>query len=656
MSRAAGESPAPAAARMNPLAALGLLAAATLAAYWPVLGAGFIWDDEGHVTRPDLRSLAGLGRIWFHFGATQQYYPVLHSAFWLEHRLWGGAPLGYHLCNLALHAAAAGLFLCVLRRLAVPGALVASLLFALHPVGVETAAWISEQKNTLSAVFYLLSTLAYLRFDERREGRWYLAALGLFLLALLSKTVTATLPAALLVVFWWRRGRLEWKRDVGPLVPWFALAAAGGLTTAWVERSYIGARGAHFDLSLVQRGLVAGHALWFYLGKVLWPADLIFIYPRWVVDPRSLILWAYPAAALAVLAGLFLLRRRTRAPLAAALLFAGTLFPALGFFNVYPFLYSFVADHFQYLADLGLFALAGAAAAAAWRRARGAARAALGALVAAVLLTLGVLTSRQARTYHDLETLFQTTVDRNPGSWLAHGNLGVIMAGTGRLPQAMAHYEAALRLNPEIPQTYNNLGNAWTLQRRWPEAFAAYARALELWPEFVEARFDWATALSQAGRLDEAAAAFAQALRQRPDYPEAEFGLANAEANRGRLAAALPHYQAAIRQRPGYAEAHANLGLALLTLGRPGPALAELAEALRLRPDYAEAHAYLGLALAQGGRLADAAAQFREALRLDPANAEVHYQLGLVLRAQGDAAGAAAEFARSGSPAPEAAR
>ena len=642
--------------RPRPLAGAAFLVAATLAAYWPVLGAGFVWDDEGHVTRADLRSLHGLGRIWFELGATQQYYPVLHSAFWLEHRLWGDTTLGYHLCNLGLHAAAAFSFSAFSGSWPCPGPSWAALVFAVHPVGVETVAWISEQKNTLSAVFYLLSALAYLRFDEERRPRWYLAALGLFLLAVLSKTVTATLPAALLVLCWWRRGRVSWKRDAVPLLPWLTLAVAGGLTTAWVEQRYIGAQGTHFDLSLVQRCLLAGRAVWFYAGTLAWPSHLVFIYPRWVIDAHAPAQFLFPAAAAAVLLGLWALRRRARGPLAAALLFVGTLFPALGFFNVYPFVYSFVADHFQYLADLGPFAVAGAAIAGGWRRTAAGRRRAIALGTGLLLAALGVLTWRQARTYHDLETLYRTTIARNPACWFAEGNLGVILAGTGRLPEAMEHYKAAVRLNPDVPQTYNNLGNALTLQRRWPEAFAAYGRALELWPDFTEARFDWATALSNAGRLRDAAAFFGQALRQRPNYPEAEFGLGNALANLGRLDAAATHYRAAIRLRPGYAEAHANLGLAEVGLGRRDQALIELGEALRLRPDYAEAHAYLGLALAQVGRLGEAVAQYREALRLNPANADVHYQLAIALRALGDAAGAAAEFRLSGSPAPEASR
>ena len=333
------------------------LAAAVLIAYWPALAGGLLWDDQGHVTRPELQSLAGLGRIWGEFGATQQYYPVLHSAFWIEHRLWGDTTLGYHVLNVLLHATAACQFLVLLRRLAVPGAALAAVLFALHPVCVESVAWISEQKNTLSLVFYLAAALVYLRFDTDRRPRDYLLAGGLFVLGLLTKTVTATLPAALLVVFWWRRGRLEWQRDVLPLLPWFALGAGSGLVTAYFERVLIGAQGANFNLSLVQRGLLAGRVFWFYLGKLAWPAELIFIYPRWTVDATAPGQWLGLIAALGLLGGLAWWSRRSRGPLAAAFLFAGALFPVLGFFNVYPFVFSYVADHFQYLASLPVFAL-----------------------------------------------------------------------------------------------------------------------------------------------------------------------------------------------------------------------------------------------------------------------------------------------------------
>jgi hypothetical protein len=243
-------------------------------AYWPALQGALLWDDERHVTRPDLQSLHGLWRIWSELGASQQYYPVLHSAFWIEHCIWGDSVLGYHLVNVLLHSVSAYLVMRIMRRLSLPGAWLGGLIFALHPVCVEAAAWISEQKSTLSAVFYLAAALVYLDFaqldnygldyhDTRGKRRYWLAA-ALFVLALASKSVTATLPAVLLVIIWWRRGRLEWKRDVLPLLPWFAVGAPAGLFTAWVERTIIGANGAVFALTLPQRFLLAGRVIWFY--------------------------------------------------------------------------------------------------------------------------------------------------------------------------------------------------------------------------------------------------------------------------------------------------------------------------------------------------------------------------------------------------------
>ncbi len=212
-----------------------------LLVYQPAWQGGLIWDDDAHVTRPELRSWGGLYRIWFDLGATQQYYPLLHSLFWIEYKLWGDATLGYHLVNILLHATAAVMAAAVLRRLKVPGAYLAAAIFALHPVQVESVAWITEQKNTLSAVFYLAAAMLYLRFDQTRKTPLYAGALALFVICLLSKTVTATLPAALLVIFWWQRGRLSWERDGLPLIPFFILGAVAGLFTAWVERTLIGA-------------------------------------------------------------------------------------------------------------------------------------------------------------------------------------------------------------------------------------------------------------------------------------------------------------------------------------------------------------------------------------------------------------------------------
>ena len=675
-------------------AAFGIFAV-TLLAYLPAIRGGFVWDDDGHVTRPDLRSLSGLWRIWSEPGATQQYYPVLHSAFWVEHRLWGDAVEAYHLLNILLHATAACLFGLVLQRLwkvdeaSMPRSyeerggtprllsppLFAALLFALHPVCVESVAWISEQKNTLSTVFYLLAALAFLTWHglpahvsmRTRAGNpcyvglgWYVLSLALFILAILSKSVTATLPAALLVIFWWQRGTLSFKRDFLPLLPFFAIGIAGGLLTAWVERQYIGARGAAFDLSLLERGLLAGRVIWFYLAKLIWPANLMFVYPRWQVSAATAWPCLYPLGVIALLAVLWLARKRARGPLAGVLFFVGSLFPALGFFNVYPFVFSYVADHFQYLASLGIIALV----AGAWARLRKVAQASSPAvsttaggtpalllpIAIAILCILGVLTFRQCETYRDSESLYRATLQRNPDAWLAHDNLGVVLAREGRLTEAIAHYREALRLNPNFPETYNNYGNAMAHLGQWSEATAAYARALALRPQFVEAEYDWGNALSDEGIFSEAVSHYETALRLRPDYPEAQYRLANALGNAGQLLEAIGHYQAALRLRPAYAEAHANLGLALNSAGRLPEALVELETAVRLSPNYPEAHAYLGLALAGAGQLREAVGEYRRALRLRPGDADVHYQLGVALRALGETEQAEAEFEAAGHP------
>jgi protein O-mannosyl-transferase len=447
----------------------------------------------------------------------------------------------------------------------------------------------------------------------------------------LSKSVTATLPAALLVVAWWQQGKLSWKHDVRPLAPWLALGGASGLFTAWVERAYIGAQGDAFGLSLLQRGLIAGREIWFYLGKLLWPANLIFIYPHWTVRAGELVWWMPAVGVIGVLGLLVMLEfkvaaarlrpagyaaaisargRGNRALLAAFLFFVGTLFPTLGFFNVYAFIFSYVADHWAYLASLGVIAPLVAATVLALRGAPSWSRKAGSAVGAAVVAVLGLLTWRQCRAYHDAETFYRTILERNPAAWMAHDYLGVVLDRTGRLPEAMPHFEEALRLNPSYAKTYNDYGGA----------------------------------LAEMGRLPEAIAACAHALQLSPDYGAAHNSLGNVLASAGRLPEAIGHFERAIALIPDYAEARANLGLALTLDGRPAEGIAQLEAAVRLKPDFAAAHASLGFALAQAGRLPEAIAEFGRALRLEPDDAEVRHNLALALRASGRFEEAAAQF------------
>jgi protein O-mannosyl-transferase len=571
---------------------LGLLILGFIA-YYPALHGAMLWDDNAHVTAPELLLPGGFARIWFEVGATQQYYPVLHSAFWLEHHLWGDAVVGYHSLNIVLHTLSAGLIVILMRRLALPGAWLGGALFALHPVCVESVAWISEQKNTLSTVFYLLAMLTWLRFDAQRAAavrsawRTYALATVLFIFAALTKTVTVTLPAALLVITWWRHGRLSLRREIGPLLPWFALAIAGGLMTAWVERTFIGAEGEVFDLSWLQRTLLAGKVVWFYLGKLVWPADLAFIYPRWDMSPTVPAHFVGVIAALGVLIALWLLRHRSRGPLAAALLFGGTLFPALGFFNVYPFQYSYVADHFQYLAAIAIFVPVSAGLARLIDGLKVRPSWPMHGSVMIVLGLLGAQTWRQAHEYQDNITLYRATLEKNPTCWMAAYNLGLELVSAGDTHGAIASYEEALRLRPGYAEVHANLAMALLSQGDRAGALTHLQRAVELKPTLWQARANFANVLlSTPGRESEALPHYWRVAIQEPSIAWVRFNLGYAlQAYPPYRTMALRQFRAALEIQPAYWEAEYSIALLLVNMrGRQREAIPHLENALALNP------------------------------------------------------------------------
>lgn len=541
----------------------GLILLLVLAAYSRAPFNGFIWDDDDYVSKnPVLRSLDGLPRIWFEMGATPQYYPFVFTSFWLEYRLWGLAPAGYHIVNILLHALNAILVWRLLRRLDVPGAWLIGAVFALHPVHVESVAWITERKNTLSALFYLLAARSYLAFrpEAEREGagpsRWgyYALALVLFCAALLSKTVTCSFPAAMLLLTWWRRRRLGW-RDVWPLLPYFVIGVALAAVTVYMERHEVGARGPDWELSAVQRVLVAGRIAWFYVGKLLWPAGLAFIYPRWSVNASAWWQYAFPAAALAVLAIFWFARRRLgRGPLVATLFFGGTLVPALGFIDVYPMRFSYVADHFQYLASLGILALV-VAAAVAFQRRLGAGAERLGRAVAViVLMVLAAATWHRTRAYESLETLWRDTLAKNPTSWMPNYNLGQCLEDQGRASEAVPFYEAALHAKPDHVRSLSNLGGI----------------------------------CAHAGQLDRARDLLERAALIDPNDAAVQQNLGVTYARLNRPADAARHFDAALRLNPRLVEIRLNLAMALLSLERWSEAVDQLVGIVRLRPALAE--------------------------------------------------------------------
>jgi tetratricopeptide (TPR) repeat protein len=599
----------------------GLILLLVIVAYLPAIRGGFIWDDDAYVTEnPTLRTAGGLARIWFKLGAVPQYYPMVHTMFWIEHQLWGLHPLGYHVVNVLLHALGAILLWMVLRRLAVPGAWLGAAIFAVHPVQVESVAWITERKNVLSGVFYLSSLLSLLAFfrigaaadrDAGSREKFYVLGLLFYILALLSKSVTCTLPVILLLLLWWKRGRVRWG-EVLRLAPLFLAGIALGFVTVWVEKNFVGAEGEEWALSFLDRLVIAGRALWFYAGKLLWPHPLIFNYPRWEIDSGSWAQYLPLAAAAAVVAALWAWRSRIgKGPLVAVLFFAVTLAPALGFFDVYPMRYSFVADHFQYLASLGLIALFAGAAAAFSRRWLPLPPRTVGA--ALLLLVLGVLTWRQGREYRNVETLWRATIAKNPSSWMAHHNLGNELIEQGRLDEAVEQFRAALREKPDHYKAHASLGSA----------------------------------LSQQGKFAEAEREYAEALRLHPNYANAYYDLGLLQQKQGDLEAAAKSFEAALRIRPNHALAHYALGVVLRRQKRDADAIEQLSDALAITPDYAPAHLSLGLIFHEQGKMEEAVRQYREALRCDPGLANAHHALGVALISQNQVPEARKEFEKA---------
>ncbi len=575
------------------------LVLAVAAAYLPALKAGFVWNDDTYVTdNATLDGLTGLGLIWTEPRANEQYYPMVFTSYWIEKRLWGLAPLGYHLVNVLLHACSALLLWALLARLGLPGAGWAAALFALHPLCVESVAWVTERKNTLSLFLSLLAMLAYFASREERERKTgdflrkgkkgrrvtpalpeagppsrFLTFIGffgflLFVLALFAKTTAAVVPAVLLVLVWWKRGEIRGK-DAGPLVPWFGAGVVLAAHTAWLERTVVAASGKEWSLGFADRFVLAGRAVLFYSRKILLPLDLAFFYERWPVDARALAAWLPAVAALVALFLAWRFRERIgRGPLAALLVFGGVLFPAMGFFNVYAMRYSWVADHFAYQAVAVAAASIACGAATLLRKAPVAARRAAAAAAAGILVLFGVLTNRQSRIYANEESLWLDTLSKNSSCFSCETNYGFWLVNAGRTSEAVGHFETSLRIRPDNVPALLNLGRI----------------------------------AEQRGSLGEAAARLRAAYRLDPADVAVLVNLATVEVKLGHLDAAVPLYEEALRIGTAQAHiAHNGLGVALMKQGRVAEAAGHFREALRLKPDYDFARANLERALAALG-------------------------------------------------------
>lgn len=611
-----------------------LLVLTVCAAYAPALKAGFVWDDDVYLTaNPLISDPDGLRKIWLSRESPSQYFPLVYTTFRMEYSLWGLRPFGFHLVNVLLHAANALLLWLVLKRLSLAGAWLAAFVFALHPVHVESVAWITERKNVLSFLFTLLSLLCWLAYAHGsavRRWRLYLLSLGLFIMALLSKTTAVTLPLAFLIIDWLKRKRIDRRRLV-ELGPFFALALAMGLLTVWWERFHQGTIGERFSLTPVEKILVSGRAFWFYLGKLLWPADLTFSYPRWRIDTSDPVQYLWPIAAALLLVSLWRLRGRGAA--AAVFFFLVTLGPLLGFFSLYTFYYTFVADHYQYVASVGPLALLCAAWCAQAERRRFPPSRRYG-VPALLLAALAILTYRQSLVYHDELSLWRDTIAKNPGSWMAHNNLGMLLTSLGQREDAKRHFLESLRLNPGNVEARNNLAMALVDEGRLDEAEEHLKAATRLQPASTDLHA-LALLFERRGKIEQALSYYRAAAKQRPHDFRIPYNLGNALLAQGMSEEAAAAFAEALRVNPRHAPSHNQLGLIAASRRRLEEATRRYEEALRLRPDYPPAHANLANLLAARGRLDEAVRHYRLALEGDPANAKVRANLDRVLAAQG---------------------
>jgi tetratricopeptide (TPR) repeat protein len=627
-----------------------LLIAFVFIAYAPVFHAGFIWDDESHLTRnPCIVGPLGLKEIWTSTQAV--YYPLVLTTFWVLHKFVGLNPLPYHILNVLMHAGSAVLLWRVLRQLGVRGAWLGAALWALHPVMVQSVAWVTELKNTQSCLFYLLSIYCFLNWEKQSQitqtrrvevSLMFGLSLLCFVLATVSKPSVVMLPAVLALCVWWRRRRIQW-RDAVALAPFVAISALASAWTIWEQKFHARAVGPDWAQNWPERLIIAGRAIWFYLAKLFWPHPLIFIYPRWHLQPSQFTAYLPLLLALMGLIALwFLPGKAGRAVFFAGAYYVISLFPVLGFFSIYFFRYSFVSDHFQYLASMGPLALVAAAGSEGFNRlavseslGRGMAFLRLG-LCTVVLLLLGILTWQQTAVYHDLITLYTATLAQNPGCWMAHYNLGIALRDRGETDQAITHYRQAIALRPGYAEAHYNLGRLLAEKGEFNDAVDHYQAALAINPDDAEAHNNLGATFVQQGRVDDAIGHYQKALAIQPDYAEASCNLADALLSKADIDGAIIHYLTCVAALPNQPDAQYNLASALLRKGRIDEAIVHYEKVLELLPENANARVNLGSAFLAKDRVVDAITEYKEALRLAPENVAAQSNLAWLLATSPD--------------------
>lgn len=594
-----------------------------LAVYWPSLHGGFIWDDDSMLTaNPFVQARNGLGLIWFSTGPID-YFPLTYTSLWAEWHLWGMNSLGYHVTNILLHAAGCLLLWRVLANLKIPGAFLASLLFLVHPVNVESVAWIAERKNALSLVFYFLTVLLFVKFDNAGKKHFYFWSLAAFLLSLLSKTSGVMLPFVLLGLAWWQRRKIT-KTDLLRSLPFFGLALVLGFVTIWFQYNRAIADDVIHHRDFWMRLAGAGWAVWFYLGKALWPADLSFVYREWNIDPHSLLSYLPGFAVFGVLILFWRFRHSWGRPLLFVFAyFMVTLFPVLGFFKVYFQRYSYVADHWQYFSLPALVVLIAAAVnllpALAARR-----------LVAGVLvIVLAALTWRQAAVYKSEESVWRDTMAKNPQCWLAYNEFGMLLERNGQHDEAIKSYQRSFEIKRDQVEARNNLGALYYNQGKYDQAMELFQAARKLNARTAATHLNIGNVLNQRGQRTEAIAEFREAVRLNPAYPEAHNNLACLLLAEGKAGESVAQFQEALKWRPNYLDALCNLGGALTEQGNIKDAIACAAAAVEQRPNHAHSRFVLGNAWFAAGKFSEAIDQYNAALQLQPDLIGARFKTGM---------------------------
>lgn len=609
-----------------------LLFVAVVAAFWPAFSAGFILDDDVMVTdNPLMRG--PLGNFWFTTKPID-FFPLTYTTLWLEWRHWGMNPIGYHVTNVLLHGLSCIILWRIFERLKFPGAWFAALLFAVHPVNVESVAWVAERKNVLAMFFFTITAWAFIRYTQTDQKRFYGLSLTAFVLSLLAKPAAAPWPVVAFALMWWtsRNAVTPSEKLVSPwplvakcfvrTLPFFLLTIVLSAATVWFQYNRaIGKVDGHLHYpDLLTRMTAAASIPWFYLGKALVPWGLTLAYPLWNVNPHALIYWLPAVAFLALFMVLWVYRERGAKPYLVGLAYFVLLIsPVLGFFKMASHRYCFVADRWEYFALPAVTVLV----AITLKRFKF-------FNIAAVIIatTFACLSFAQAKVYRNHESLWRDALQKNPSSWLAANGLGFSLQAAGRLDDAIACYNRSLGINPDQAEAHCNIGDALLSQGKTILATEHFREAIRIDPTYATSHYNLACVLQQEGKIDEAVSEYREALRTHSDWAHAHYNLGTALQQQGKVDEAIAEFRLALKYDDHYAPAYNNLGCLLAMQGKHHEGIAQIQRALELVPNYPDSYFNIGTILLDEHKPVEAIPFLQKAVASTPGKVEARVNLG----------------------------